>query len=44
MSGERSEEAAPAELIFFWILLTYKEFAPSGAKDQSTLSKKCDAL
>jgi len=27
------------ELIFHWIWLIYKDFAPSGAKDQSGLFK-----
>jgi hypothetical protein len=32
-----------AELPFRWIWLIYKDFAPSGAKNLSTLSKKLDA-
>jgi tetratricopeptide (TPR) repeat protein len=37
------EYAAPTELIFHWIWLIYKDFAPNGAKNQSVLSKKRNA-
>jgi hypothetical protein len=31
------------ELLFHWIWLIYKGFAPNGAENQSALSKKRDA-
>ena len=34
------ECAAPTELVFYWMWLIYKCFAPNGAEDQRNLAKR----